>query len=127
MTSLYVLSLLALQTHIQLNLLGRHNYVSSIYEQCAAASSSSSSSASTSASASSLTLSQLEESDISPEELLGWRKEKDAENDRRHHRRGNIDPMDERQYLTFSWWFVQRGWRQVSLRVREACEEVLDT
>lgn len=41
-------------------------------------------------------------------------------------RRG-VDPLIERQYLTFSWWFIQRGWRQVNERVREATEEVLES
>jgi peroxin-3 len=29
-----------------------------------------------------------------------------------------------RQYLTFSWWLLHRGWKQVMLRVEEAVKEV---
>ncbi|CAD6582113.1 MAG: peroxin [Cyphobasidiales sp. Tagirdzhanova-0007] len=105
-TTLYLLSLLSLQTHIQLNLLGRHNYVSSVYSQATFASSGSS-------------VSLPLESDAVPEDIFLRTSEKKG--------RTALDLQTEKQYLTLSWWFLQRGWRQVSERVREVTAEALES
>jgi hypothetical protein len=34
-----------------------------------------------------------------------------------------LDPVSEREYLSFGWWFLQRGWKSVSELVQQAVEE----
>jgi len=103
-TSLYLLSLLILQTHVQLNLLGRHNYISSVYEQAWASATSSKPS--------------------DPFDLIDEPSLEEARLDRPEQ---GVDATTEQQYLTFTWWFLQRGWKYIDARVKEATEEVLES
>lgn len=84
-TSLYCVVLLTLQTHIQLNLIGRFAYLASV-EALARESDD----PSVLASASHLDSSRV------------------------------LDHDTERLYLTFSWWFLHRGWNALSDRVADA-------
>lgn len=88
---LYTLSLLTLLTRIQLNLLGRRNYLSSVV---------------------SLASPPENPSTISLED-----------HDDEGHAFGN-DFETNRRYLTFSWWLLQRGWKDLMEKVKGAVDEV---
>ncbi|KAH8600805.1 peroxin 3 [Bisporella sp. PMI_857] len=92
-TLIYTLALLTLLTRIQLNLLGRRSYLSSVV---------------------SLATGGMDQSTISLE---------NNDDDNPDQAYGN-DFETNRQYLTFSWWLLHRGWRQVMLKVDEAVREV---
>lgn len=89
---IYTLSLLTLLTRIQLNLLGRRNYLSSVVSL-----------ASPSNDASTI---RLEDHDDEFSQAFG----NDFETNRR--------------YLTFSWWLLHRGWKDLTAKVRSTVEEV---
>ncbi|KAG8709750.1 peroxin [Ceratobasidium sp. 395] len=40
--------------------------------------------------------------------------------------RDGVGSLTERKFLTLGWWFLNRGWRSVGERVREAVGEVFD-
>lgn len=86
---IYTLSLLTIFTRIQLNLLGRRSYLSSV-----------------------LALASPEGSSIRLE---------DHDDDSQAF--GN-DFETNRRYLTFSWWLLHRGWKNLMEDVRVAVEEV---
>jgi peroxin-3 len=90
LTSIYVVCLLTLQTHIQLNLLGRYNYVSSVVE--------------------------LQAGDVPVP--LGNIAEDQGQR--------RVSLSTERAYLTFSWWLLHRGWREVMEKVQSAVEGVFE-
>src|SRR5277367_5171037 len=92
-TLLYTLALLTLLTRIQLNLLGRRSYLSSVV---------------------SLATGAMDESTISLE---------NNDDDNPDQAYGN-DFETNRRYLTFSWWLLHRGWREVMLKVQAAVKEV---
>lgn len=85
---IYTLSLLTIFTRIQLNLLGRRSYLSSV-----------------------LALASPEGSSIRLEDHDGSQAF------------GN-DFETNRRYLTFSWWLLHRGWKDLMENVRVAVEEV---
>lgn len=91
-TLLYTLSLLTLLTRIQLNLLGRKNYLQSV-----------------------LTLASP------PTESFGITLE-DHDQERERIDLGN-DFETNRRYLTFSWWLLHRGWRDLMGKVEAAVKE----
>lgn len=95
-TLIYTLALLTLLTRIQLNLLGRRSYLSSVV---------------------SLATGGMEQSTISLE---------NHDDDNPDQAYGN-DFETNRQYLTFSWWLLHRGWREVMLKVQAAVTEVFGT
>ncbi|KAE8446123.1 hypothetical protein EG329_012494 [Mollisiaceae sp. DMI_Dod_QoI] len=92
-TLIYTLALLTLLTRIQLNLLGRRSYLSSVV---------------------SLATGGMEQSTISLE---------NHDDDNPDQAYGN-DFETNRKYLTFSWWLLHRGWREVMLKVEAAVKEV---
>ncbi|KAN0103124.1 Peroxin-3 [Hyaloscypha variabilis] len=92
-TLIYTLALLTLLTRIQLNLLGRRSYLSSVV---------------------SLATGGMEQSTISLE---------NHDDDNPDQAYGN-DFDTNRRYLTFSWWLLHRGWREVMLKVEAAVKEV---
>ncbi|EED18227.1 peroxisomal membrane protein (Pex3), putative [Talaromyces stipitatus ATCC 10500] len=85
---IYTLSLLTILTRIQLNLLGRRSYLSSV-----------------------LALASPEGSSIRLEDHDDMQAF------------GN-DFETNRRYLTFSWWLLNRGWKDLMENVRAAVEEV---
>ncbi|CZR59153.1 related to PEX3-peroxisomal assembly protein-peroxin [Phialocephala subalpina] len=95
-TLIYTLALLTLLTRIQLNLLGRRSYLSSVV---------------------SLATGGMEQSTISLE---------NHDDDNPDQAYGN-DFETNRKYLTFSWWLLHRGWREVMLKVEAAVKEVFGT
>ncbi|KAL2375234.1 peroxin 3 [Blastomyces gilchristii SLH14081] len=92
-TLIYTLSLLTLLTRIQLNLLGRRNYLSSVVSLA------------------------------SPPQNQSTINLEDHDDEGIGHAFGN-DFETNRRYLTFSWWLLHRGWRQLMEKVKEAVEEV---
>ena len=90
---MYTVSLLSLLTRIQLNLLGRRNYLSSVV---------------------SLASYPQHDHTISLE---------DHDDDNVERAYGN-DFETNRKYLTFSWWLLHRGWRDVRALVEGVVEEV---
>jgi peroxin-3 len=90
---IYTLALLTLLTRIQLNLLGRRSYLSSVV---------------------SLATGGVEQSTISLE---------NHDDDNPDQAYGN-DFETNRRYLTFSWWLLHRGWREVMLKVEAAVKDV---
>ncbi|KAL2013575.1 hypothetical protein VTN00DRAFT_1100 [Thermoascus crustaceus] len=91
-TLLYTLSLLTLLTRIQLNLLGRRNYLSSVVSL-----------AKPPANTTTISL-ENHEDDIG--QMFG------------------NDYETNRRYLTFSWWLLHRGWKDLMEKVRTAVIEV---
>lgn len=92
-TLLYTVTLLSLLTRIQLNLLGRRNYLSSVV---------------------SLASHPRHDPTISLE---------NHDNDIVERAYGN-DFETNRKYLTFSWWLLHRGWREIMVNVEDAVKEV---
>jgi peroxin-3 len=92
-TLIYTLALLTLLTRIQLNLLGRRSYLSSVV---------------------SLATGGMNDSIISLE---------NNDDDNPDQAYGN-DFETNRRYLTFSWWLLHRGWKEVMLKVQAAVQEV---
>ncbi|OQO03531.1 hypothetical protein B0A48_10195 [Cryoendolithus antarcticus] len=96
-TCLYTLALLTLLTRIQLNLLGRRTYLSSVVSLATPAT-------------------QTQSSTISLE---------NHDDDNYDNVYGN-DFETNRKYLTFSWWLLHRGSRQIMERVLTAVREVFN-
>ena len=92
-TLLYTISLLSLLTRIQLNLLGRRNYLSSVIALAS----------------------------HPPQDLTISLENRDDDNVERAY--GN-DFETNRKYLTFSWWLLHRGWRDILRRVEVAVTEI---
>ncbi|KAL9007222.1 MAG: hypothetical protein Q9188_000025 [Gyalolechia gomerana] len=92
-TLLYTLSLLTLLTRIQLNLLGRRNYLSSVVSTAS----------------------------HSPQDPIISLENRDDDNAVQAY--GN-DFETNRKFLTFSWWLLHRGWRDVMEKVESAVRAV---
>lgn len=92
-TLIYTLALLTLLTRIQLNLLGRRSYLSSVV---------------------SLASGTMNESTISLE---------NNDDDNIDQTYGD-DFETNRRYLTFSWWLLHKGWKEIMIKVEAAVEEV---
>ncbi|KAL1853779.1 peroxin [Paecilomyces lecythidis] len=90
-TLIYTLSLLTLLTRIQLNLLGRRNYLSSVVSLATPP-------------ANAETIS-LEDHDDGVGQMFG------------------NDYETNRRYLTFSWWLLHRGWKDLMEKVHAAVKE----
>lgn len=93
-TLVYTLALLTILTRIQLNLLGRRNYLSSVVA---------------------LASYPLQSSTISLEN-------RDDDSTDQHVSDDEFEA--NRRYLTFSWWLLHRGWRDVMKKVDMAVKEV---
>ncbi|KAF6830063.1 peroxin 3 [Colletotrichum plurivorum] len=90
-TLLYTLALLTMLTRIQLNLLGRRSYLSSVI------------SLATGAAQATISLENNDDDGVEPY--------------------GN-DFQTNRRYLTFSWWLLNEGWKELGQRVEAAVREV---
>ena len=93
LTLLYTISLLTLLTRIQLNLLGRRNYLSSVVSLA---------------------------SHPSQDPTINLENRDDDNIDQAY---GN-DFETNRKFLTFSWWLLHRGWRDLKLKIEGAVKEV---
>lgn len=88
-----MLSLLTLFTRIQLNLLGRRSYLSSVISLA------------------------------SPPQDSGVISLEDHDDESMTYAFGN-DFETNRRYLTFSWWLLHRGWKDLMEKVKAAVIEV---
>lgn len=107
LTTLYSLVLLSLQTHIQLNLLGRYAYLTSVATLSAPASSQNHQ----------IRLERHDGLELESEDGEVMAQEEDEVK--------GIDLQTERLYLTFSWWFLHQGWKELADEVQGAVEEVI--
>ena len=107
LTTLYSLVLLSLQTHIQLNLLGRYAYLTSVATLSAPASSHNHQ----------IRLERHDGVELESEDEEAMAQEEDEVK--------GIDLQTERLYLTFSWWFLHQGWKELADEVQGAVEEVI--
>ncbi|KAG9083541.1 peroxin [Ceratobasidium sp. UAMH 11750] len=138
LTALYALSFLTLLTHTQLSLLARYKYLAAIREARRAE-------ARQKPTVGGLFYSPVHEHDdlfsIHPESDAGdgemdlqdeggyWDEEGrwwDASGRGGLFGRDGVGSLTERKFLTLGWWFLNRGWRTVGERVREAVVEVFD-
>ena len=92
-TLVYTVSLLSLLTRVQLNILGRKNYLSSVVSLAS----------------------------HPPHSTLIGLEDRDDINFKEAN--GN-DFETNRKFLTFSWWLLHRGWREVMGEVESAVREV---
>ncbi|KAI8304062.1 hypothetical protein K4K61_006435 [Colletotrichum sp. SAR11_59] len=90
-TLLYSLALLTMLTRVQLNLLGRRSYLSSVI------------SLATGAAQATISLENNDDDGLEPY--------------------GN-DFETNRRYLTFSWWLLNEGWKEIGQRVEAAVRQV---
>lgn len=110
LTAIYAIALLSLQTHIQLNLLGRAKYLQSVRA---------------------LEREERAKEGLGLGEMLffGGQMTQFENEDEEWVGKAAWDEVDEdveRKYLTVSWWLLHIGWRELAERVRVAVEEVFD-
>jgi hypothetical protein len=122
LTSIYVLSLLTLQTHVQLALLGRAHYVKSLIDSLPPRSPSPTE-PSTFTSSDEKGKGKEEPTTMSEEDDLEAALYKAKELPTREEDRVSEDV--ERKYLTFSWWLLHEGWKVVRDRVEEKVDELV--
>lgn len=112
LTTLYLISLLAFQTHVQLSLLGRASYVAAVVAGLPAPDSPGSSQLDL--------LAASAEDDI---EMAALAREEDAVEGGGEGGGGQAEV--ERLYLSVSWWLLHEGVGRVAERVRGAVEDVV--
>jgi peroxin-3 len=110
LTIIYAISLLSLQTHVQLNLLGRARYLQSVRA---------------------LEREERAKEGLGLGEMLffgGQTVQLENEEEERVDKEEweEVDEVVERKYLTVSWWLLHIGWRELAERVRVAVEGVVD-
>ena len=108
LTTMYSLTLLTLFTHVQLNVLGRSKYISSVVQLARDESE----------------REQLQDA-LSLSNLLSGRLPETPSGDDIL----DLEPVGEsteRKYLTLSWYIMNLGWKDVGERVSRAVEEVFE-
>ncbi|WFD31775.1 peroxin [Malassezia sp. CBS 17886] len=111
-TTLYTVVFLALQTHIQLNMIGRRNYLMALESQARRDDR--------------MQTLRAPAGDMASHHHIALRgggeddaaDPRDAETDARWDMR--LSHETEKKYLTSSYWFLHRGWRHVAEQVRRA-------
>jgi len=128
-TSLYVLILLSLQTHVQLALLGRASYVDSLVSSLPPRTPSPRTAAPLPLPDSTAALSDkpfaCDSDDHDLERALYEAKRLPPTADERREEKERERKDLERKYLTFSWWLLHEGWKVVRERVEQAVEAVV--
>lgn len=131
-TSLYVLVLLTLQTHVQLALLGRASYIDSLLSSLPPRTPSrtslelpSASSAAASSDNLCKPLAPEDEDDEDLERALYEAKRLPPTADERAREKERERKELETRYLTFSWWLLHEGWKELSTKVEKVVEEVV--
>lgn len=102
--SMYLLALLVLQTHVQLNLIGRYKYLGSLVDEAEKEQA-------------------REKSGV--QGRMGGSDSPKGKEDR--STRGGVDAETEVQFLTFSWWLLNEGWKDVVERVQSGVEQVFES
>ena len=111
-TTLYTLVFLSLQIHVQLNLLGRRSYMTALEQQ---------------SKRDALGKTQQDGNYVEEPhyiELHGDGTDDTVRGDASADERLSQDT--EKKYLTSSYWFLHRGWREVAAYVRRAVHEEVD-
>lgn len=111
-TTLYTLVFLSLQIHVQLNLLGRRSYMTALEQQ---------------SKRDALGKTQQDGNYVEEPhyiELHGDGTDDTVQGDASADERLSQDT--EKKYLTSSYWFLHRGWREVAAYVRRAVHEEVD-
>lgn len=111
-TTLYTLVFLSLQIHVQLNLLGRRSYMTALEQQ---------------SKRDALGKTQQDGNYVEEPhyiELHGDETDDTVRGDASADERLSQDT--EKKYLTSSYWFLHRGWREVAAYVRRAVHEEVD-
>jgi peroxin-3 len=108
---IYTLSLLTLLTRIQLNLLGRRDYLASVV---------------------SLALPVPAQTGNPGGAMSAAISLENHDDDRSHEESGaaygnNSDLETNRKFLTFSWWLLHRGWADLMRRIKDAVRDVFST
>ena len=118
---------MTLQTHVQLALLGRASYVSSLLSTLPPRSPSPPrhkrlhAQPDTASSKPSLAETDLLDGDVDLERALYDAKQLPLTAEDEDEQRRDV----ERKYLTFSWWLLHEGWKMVEKRVEGAVEAVV--
>jgi peroxin-3 len=102
-TALYIVGLLTLQSHVQLNILGRKSYLGSLADIADREA-------------------ELEQLDAIARMASGVETPLDARGFARPQ--SGVSPETEMKYLTFSWWLLHKSWKQVAERVQAAVNQV---
>ncbi|KAG8687553.1 peroxin [Ceratobasidium sp. 423] len=139
LTSLYALAFLTLLTHTQLALLARYRYLAAIREARRAETKQQRAALGglffgTPASEDDDLLSIHPDSEAGDEMDLNeeggyWDEEGrwwDASGRGGLFGRDGVGSLTERKFLTLGWWFLNRGWKNIGERVREAVSEVFN-
>ncbi|CAE6496422.1 unnamed protein product [Rhizoctonia solani] len=139
LTSLYALAFLTLLTHTQLSLLARYRYLAAIREARRAETKEQRAALGglffgTPASEDDDLLSIHPDSEAGDEMDLNeeggyWDEEGrwwDASGRGGLFGRDGVGSLTERKFLTLGWWFLNRGWKNIGERVREAVSEVFN-
>jgi len=111
LTIIYATSLLAILTHIQLNLIGRAKYLRSIWE---------------------MDRKEREESGATVggfiwETLSGTFLGSKPEEPESPPAGARLSEVTEKKFLLLSWWLTHRGWRQIGHTLEQAFEEKLSS
>ncbi|KAH7337403.1 Peroxin-3 [Rhizoctonia solani] len=139
LTSLYALAFLTLLTHTQLSLLARYRYLAAIREARRAETKQQRTALGgfffgTPAYEDDDLLSVHPDSELGDELDLNeeggyWDEEGrwwDASGRGGLFGRDGVGSLTERKFLTLGWWFLNRGWKNIGERVREAVSEVFN-
>ncbi|EJD42092.1 Peroxin-3 [Auricularia subglabra TFB-10046 SS5] len=113
LTVAYASTLLALLTHVQLSLLGRHKYIASVKAL------------SREAAQRDRALFDANVASLFSDFALPGQQE-DRDGDDADAQEEEITDELERAYLTLSWWLLNEGWREVASRVQRAVEDVFE-
>ncbi|KDN45615.1 Peroxin-3-domain-containing protein [Tilletiaria anomala UBC 951] len=121
LTSIYSIVLLALQTHIQLNLIGRYAYLASVSSLAKPAPPDHRIDVNEAGCFDGFSVDHsFAQEGLRSRQTLSANCKEGGE--AREIGEG-LSHETERIYLTFSWWFLHRGWNLVAQRVRVAVEE----
>lgn len=116
LTSVYAVNLLSMLTHLQLNLLGRYAYLSSLSGQ---------GTTEQEQSATQVPLDPFEDAWMKANSAAASTPK--APTSPLASTSRSISPETEERFLTFSWYFLHHGCHELSQRVRAKVEEVMTT
>ena len=128
---LYATTLLSLQIHVQLNLIGRHKYVESVHEMEEQERAREKEQEMQEGMFDSMGLVGSLMASVAPalSSSLGMGfssiHSEDEELSRAFDQNRFVDEDIEQKYLTLSWWLLHIGWRDLASSVRTVVEDVL--
>lgn len=125
-TLIYATALLVFFTRLQLNILGRKNYILSVIEMADVNQTTSSESAQPSSAPVGENVDD-ESAAINLVDLSGEMSEPavpDNATNTQQNEALELEAQNNRMYLTFSWWLLNKGWVSLSGQVREAVTRI---